>query len=541
MIDSASTSAEQNGEALPAPRSGPTVLEWWVLVAGVVLVLHLRWLLDDAFIYFRYVDNFLFLDLGLVFNRGEYVEGFTSPLWTLCLIALRSTELDYGTILSATAVLLYVAFWSATVALGRETTFVGSTRSNLPLVALTGCYAVQSSFTSGVETALVMALAPAVALFALRPEKWWRQCAVAIAPLVRPELAIVAVLAVPYAWWRSRRFPWRLVAVTSAFLGSWLVFRVTYYAELLPNTFYLKDVSEREAGWRYLQDTAVVYHWHWWMIGGFVLAGIALARRRTVHVSARVFLLLCAAIHVAYVVRIGGDARHFRYLAFPFCLSFCALAGLLEGALAADQGGRRRWPWALAGVAAFAFMATLHPRQLSHHPWWRPVQHVAPLGINDAELHRQGVRIDYAGWARKAEIAAMREAAAGESAVHGNYTADNLCLRIYGNFGQGVVHSLGLTDSVLARCDVPVTWAAHRMKLIPLAEDLAALRNAAEQQAPGMIRAAVDRGDAPAWVIDNLDSLERIERRMFNEHDFWQNLRECWKPIPRLQIPADPE
>ena len=66
----------------------------WVygnLVVGLVFVARYRWLIDDAFVYFRYVDNLLFLGRGLVYNQGEYVEGFSSPLWTLLLTLLRAS------------------------------------------------------------------------------------------------------------------------------------------------------------------------------------------------------------------------------------------------------------------------------------------------------------------------------------------------------------------------------------------------------------------------------------------------------------------
>ena len=71
-----------------------------LLVAGLGLVIRYRWLFDDAFVYFRYVDHWLFLDSGLVSNRGEYVEGFSSPLHCLLLAALRATELSYPTLVT---------------------------------------------------------------------------------------------------------------------------------------------------------------------------------------------------------------------------------------------------------------------------------------------------------------------------------------------------------------------------------------------------------------------------------------------------------
>ena len=60
-------------------------LPWLVLLAWLTSV---AWFLtDDAFISFRYVRNLL-EGHGLVFNPGEYVEGYTNFLWILELAAL---------------------------------------------------------------------------------------------------------------------------------------------------------------------------------------------------------------------------------------------------------------------------------------------------------------------------------------------------------------------------------------------------------------------------------------------------------------------
>ena len=44
------------------------------------------WVVDDTFIFLRYAENFA-RGLGLVFNPGERVEGYTSFLWVLLLSA----------------------------------------------------------------------------------------------------------------------------------------------------------------------------------------------------------------------------------------------------------------------------------------------------------------------------------------------------------------------------------------------------------------------------------------------------------------------
>ena len=56
----------------------------WLIpgVAAILLALHYGVCTqDDAFISFRYAENWSD-GLGWVFNAGEYVEGFSNPLWT---------------------------------------------------------------------------------------------------------------------------------------------------------------------------------------------------------------------------------------------------------------------------------------------------------------------------------------------------------------------------------------------------------------------------------------------------------------------------
>ena len=66
----------------------------WVTFAGLGAIAafgwlragQLSWLCDDAFISNRYAEN-LANGLGLVYNAGERVEGYTNLSWTLMLAA----------------------------------------------------------------------------------------------------------------------------------------------------------------------------------------------------------------------------------------------------------------------------------------------------------------------------------------------------------------------------------------------------------------------------------------------------------------------
>ena len=82
----------------PAPLEVPLrALAWAPLVGVIALVIHVLrvrpWMLDDAFIYFRYADHWA-SGHGPVFNPGERVEGYTSFLWLALLTAGRALGAD---------------------------------------------------------------------------------------------------------------------------------------------------------------------------------------------------------------------------------------------------------------------------------------------------------------------------------------------------------------------------------------------------------------------------------------------------------------
>jgi hypothetical protein len=68
---------------------------------------------DDAFITFRYVKNIL-RGYGPVYNRGEFVEGFTSPLWLILLTFVSKLGIDtvfagrfFSLFFSASSIILF--------------------------------------------------------------------------------------------------------------------------------------------------------------------------------------------------------------------------------------------------------------------------------------------------------------------------------------------------------------------------------------------------------------------------------------------------
>jgi hypothetical protein len=105
-----------------------------------------------------------------------------------------------------------------------------------------------------------------------------------------------------------------------------------------------------------------------------------------------------------------------------------------------------------------------------------------------------------------------------------------------------VVHSLGLTEPVLAHTNYPFPpWqAGHRWGLEPLARDLVLVRlgelQATTQGAGDSVyRSAVRRGDAGLWIVRNIDALDEIEHRTHRPRAF-ANVAQAFHGWPKVVV-----
>lgn len=509
------------------------------LLGGLFLTLAYSWLLDDAYIYFKYVDNWVLLGRGLVYNPGEYAEGYTSPLWLLLLAALRSLGLGYWFMVRAIGVLSFAVFWLGCVVVRRRLAPAATPILNLPLLLLAFNYAVLSYFTSGTESPLVALEAVAYALFLLGSGSRTVAVAVGLSPLVRPELALALLLAIAWSTSRQRALPRWTIATAATTSGAWLLFRILYYADLFPTTFYLKMRIGWMQGFRYLHDTFAPYHFYLWLALGIL--ALVMARRRGMEEPAatgtRLVLVAIAGAMALYVVNIGGDARHFRYLAFPVCLGVLAFGGLAGMAL-----GRVR-PAVIPLVAMLVALSVLTqwPRQATRHPFWSILladsitarEPVIVDGIADAEHHRRHPELPRLSPWGSGEVIEMRPLydawrQGGGADPPKSVNAEYLCWYHYRHFDQWSVHGFGLTDVLLARSiggaradDRP----GHRMSLLDRArEEAAILSRLGLPPHAGTHRAAVEAGIAPDWVRANLPAIEMLERKIYGPRDPWESL-----------------
>jgi hypothetical protein len=275
----------------------------------ILLLVTALWLYhetDDLFISLRYARN-LADGLGAVYNVGERVEGYTTPLWVFVLAGLAYV----GVPLQAAATTLsllsgMLAVWLLTK-VAEAWQWKGGTLAAY-LLALNTTFAVWSA--SAMELTLFSAFTLA-ALWALSMRRWFVSgWLLGLATLTRPEGALWIGVCALY-WLISQRFQRRAFAeAVRLTLGAALVvvphelWRVMYYGEWLPITFYNKvgwSFALWERGAQYMFEAGRAYGL------SLVLWVVCALFSREAWRGWSLLALMLIVTHGAYVVFVGGD------------------------------------------------------------------------------------------------------------------------------------------------------------------------------------------------------------------------------------------
>ena len=434
----------------------------------------------------------------------------------------------------------YIAVWRIAVVVNRELSGpVPSTILNWPLIYLSTTYGVATYFTSGSESPLMLLAGAACALYALRPGARWLQVALGALCLVRNELVIPGCVAVVFGWYALRRPPWWLIGSSLACGLGWTAFRIHYYADFFTVPFYLKDKVSFEQGLYYVANTFGPEHFLW-LLAPASLAYLQVRRRRAFEPTwrARIGMWSMGVAAMLYVIKVGGDMMHFRLFAFPFVLLTLSLGGWVEQALAPAKARWRVAAQALSVMAGAGFFAA-YPWFLSEHPWGRKERREIDHGISDAPAHRHLQLLTFDAPRREEDrtrLAAYAAAPAGHIGVATHFN----CATMFNDFEHRYVHGYGLTEPFLARMNVPEQRPAHKADLLLLAKDLVTLRQRFPDTHVGVSERAMAAGVAPRWMMESRAQVALIERRLYNEHDFWENLESARRRIPRIDPPRSP-
>jgi len=326
-------------------------------------------LFDDAMISMRYARN-LVHGHGLVWNPGgPRVEGITNPAWTLWMAVLHVLPLP-DRLRS-----LPVMVTSSVLVLGTVVNGVRLTEALVPnrrLVSIMAGVAVASYYPytywslRGMEVGLLGFLSVTAVLLVVRDPaldrsstRRWVPAMLVLMVLTRLDAVVLAGLVVvgaalmgPAAR-RGAVFA-RLGGTVAATLVAATGFRMAYYGDPLPNTYYLKATgvglaTRVDRGRYFLQRIALVN------LGPYLVfalgAVVGMVRRR----DGRLLLIVAMVLsQAAYSVWTGGDAWEEvgfanRYLSTMAPLLMVAAAvGLADWAPARDHRAPR---WRMAGLS----------------------------------------------------------------------------------------------------------------------------------------------------------------------------------------------
>jgi arabinofuranosyltransferase len=322
--------------ASSARRAAPAA---FALAAFAALYATNAWVVDDAYITFRTVDNVL-RGHGLTWNPGERVQAYTHPLWMLLQLpfAALTGEVFY-TVLALSFALVLATFavlgraWEGRDAALRGATLVG-------LVTASKC--VMDYVSSGLEQPLGYLW---IALFvaALRRRRGREEepgpfaALVAIASLAcvtRQDTLILYLPALALAAPRVARTR-RLLGLTAAAASPvvlWHAFALLYYGSLVPNTAHAKLLGpglglalQARWGLRYLA-LSVAHDPGCLLLGA---AAVQVARRGGERWRAAA--LAGAGLYLAYAVGFAAVSTHMlgRFLALPLFVAAVVLADAL--------------------------------------------------------------------------------------------------------------------------------------------------------------------------------------------------------------------
>jgi arabinofuranosyltransferase len=408
-------------------------------IGAVALVAHnlsiQPWTLDDAFISFRYAEHFAAGE-GLVYNPGEYVEGYTTFLWVALLGVGHFVGFDTVWLAKALGIGLALATLGLVANAHRFIPSLGNQAAGIAaaLLGTTGIFTAWAM--SGMEVALIAFWVTLAVLLHFRslqsPANHKMAVAAgvscALAAMSHPEFGLVFVALFADRLRdgvRNHNRGWLGFGLGFAILYlPYYVWRYSYYGWLLPNTFYAKvggSWAQVQRGVDYSVRFAGLAAWLLLPIAAGAVLSSEMRRSQ-----GRVALLLAVivALQTVYVIAVGGDVMPaFRFFSpvMPLVCLLCAMG--------------------LVGLGPRPFVAVGLATAIMAHGVWQSSHH--------RELHRR-IANGKVGYHGKEVGLWLKENVPADSLLATN-TAGGLAYYS----GLRIIDMLGLNDERIAHRHIP--------------------------------------------------------------------------------------
>lgn len=274
------------------------------LYAALVFALALNilpWQVDDAYITYRYVENFLGHGLFSFNPEGAPVEGMTGTLWFWLLVAAGVIGGVKNLPLIASAMGLFILLATVFILWRRVSPVFGRWPAFVALMTLLSVPAVPFYAVTGMDQLLFSVLVLFIALHLSGYLQGHKEACVLIVLAVwaRPEAPVIGAMILLRAVWPgpqrglANQIPY--VAALLAGMASLLLYRYIVFADVLPNTYYAKP-SSFMAGMDYLRSS--LWHVEWFaflVVFGLSSSLVGDSRHRLLCTYALLWLLVPVA------------------------------------------------------------------------------------------------------------------------------------------------------------------------------------------------------------------------------------------------------
>lgn len=291
--------------------------------------------IDDAYISFRYARNLAWGE-GLVYNSGEYAEGISNLLWTLCLAGLYRAGFNMHFAAHAVS-MVCLALGALLIRAASQRVFEQRPWiSRLPLL-MTVSFTTFLTDAGNMLKGSALFFCCALTLYgAVRRAPLVLGVATALFTMNRPEGAVIACFIAAWTFWEFRRARISLngflfVAMMAVLaVGGITLFRALNFGDVIPSTVRAKALAAKimegndHAATR--DGIALVRNYYQPLLPLLALFAVGATRRQNISLAGLILVLLC--FNAALVIKNGGDWMGFRLLSPYFALlAFGAVLG----------------------------------------------------------------------------------------------------------------------------------------------------------------------------------------------------------------------
>lgn len=309
-----------------------------IVIFFVIYCIFLSWSfwfqnVDDAYISFRYGKNFMSGN-GLVYNEGEYVEGYTNFLWTVITSPFtKNKSIDISTFALIIGLLLSIFNIYLLTRITKQFLNIFPLNPSYLILLPVMFFVLDDSIAfwaiGGMEFPMYTLFILAATYYYFRINKArqnyiYMSLLLMFCTMTRPEGNMIFVITmVHFLLYRNSIMKWKrkfvvIILLYALFAFLYYGFKYLYYGQLIPNTFYAKGVTDITMnlllGFKYLALCIGTRLY----IFIFILF---IPFKKVVKDPKQSYLILFSVVYIIYLLVVGGDwmiANRFFVPIIPF-------------------------------------------------------------------------------------------------------------------------------------------------------------------------------------------------------------------------------